>query len=103
MASSKLVTCKKKHLGTEHYNHIIGIGGGSGAERWYRTEAEAMLNIEFGRESYHVMIDGKDVKVVIQELRKNRFTYRYLKSEADDGLEPASIINLPECPDAIEQ
>lgn len=97
MATSKRVSCKKKYLGTEHYNHILGIGGVLDGTRWYESESSAITNIEYGLASYHVKVNDKDVKVVVETITKDGIKHKYLKTEAD-GYKPNNLVSLPECP-----
>jgi hypothetical protein len=97
MATSKRVSCTIKGKGTEHWNHILSIGGGSGSDKWTRTEATAIYNIENNIESYHVKVNDVDVKVIVYTYTESDGTkHKYLKTEAD-GYKPNNLVSLPAC------
>jgi hypothetical protein len=86
------VECITKHP-SHHDPHerIQGIGG-TGDGGWWHAEDDAIRNIERGVHSYFVMVNGRQVNVVVAT-HKNR---KYLKTTAD-GYEPNNLLNLPEC------
>jgi len=97
MAASKRVSCIIKGKGTEHWNHITHIGGGSDNDKWTRSESTAITYIENNIESYHVKANDKDVKVIVATITEtNGSIHKYLKTEAD-GYKPNNLLSLPTC------
>lgn len=83
------VTCIRKRAG--HYNphERIEAIGGSG---WMHTEAEAIISIKRGTESYFVTRGGSTVGVIVA----TRLGREYLKT-VPDGESPDNLLALPEC------
>jgi hypothetical protein len=83
------VTCITKR--GDHYDpheRIQGIGGAG----WYKTEDQAIAEIEQGTNSFFVNVGGRAVRVVVA-VHNGR---KYLKTEAD-GYSPNNLLALPEC------
>ena len=100
MATSKRVSCITKGKGTEHWNHITHIGGGSGSTKWTRTEPAAIKQLkstDSDAERYHVNVNDKDVKVIVATITESNGTkHEYLKTEAD-GYKPNNLLSLDIC------
>ena len=83
------VTCIRKR--GDHYDpheRIEGIGGSG----WYKSESEAIGDIENGRNSFYVSVGGRTVRVIVATHNGRK----YLKTEAD-GYRPDNLLALPEC------
>lgn len=90
---AKQVTCITKR---EHYNpheRIRGIGGGSGITSWWRSEDEAIRDVERDPASYYVVVNGRQVAVTVA-VHDGR---KYLKTIAD-GYAPNNLLALSDCP-----
>lgn len=91
---NKEVTCIAKR--GDHYNpheRIQGIGGRRAiGVRWWRSEDDAIRDIESGSESYYVSVNGKSVSVKVAEHSGRK----YLKTIAD-GYKPDNLLALPDC------
>lgn len=84
------VTCIRKR--GDHYDpheRIQGIGGSG----WFKSEAEAIRDIENGTNSFYVTVGGRTVKVIVA----THSGRKYLKTETD-GYRPDNLLALPECP-----
>ena len=84
------VTCIRKR--GDHYDpheRIQGIGGSG----WYKSEDEAIRDIEDGTNSFYVTVGGRTVAVKVSTHQGRK----YLKTEAD-GYSPDNLLALPECP-----
>jgi hypothetical protein len=83
------VTCIRKR--GDHYDaheRIQGIGGSG----WYKSEDQAIADIESGANSYYVSVGGRSVFVIVATHNGRK----YLKTEAD-GYSPDNLLALPEC------
>lgn len=89
MTTQLQVTCIKKR--GSHYNpheRIEGIGGTG----WYKTEDQAIREIQLGMTAFSVYAGGRSVRVVVATHNGRA----YLKTEAD-GYRPDNLLALPEC------
>jgi hypothetical protein len=89
---AKQVTCITKK---EHYNQherILGIGGNDAGTRWWRSEDDAIRDVERDSTSYYVSVSGNSVWVVVA-VHNGR---KYLKTTAD-GYAPNNLLSLPDC------
>jgi len=87
---AKQVTCITKK--GDHFNpheRIQGIGGAS----WWRSEDDAIRDVEKDSESYYASASGKSVWVVVA-VHNGR---KYLKTTADN-YKPDNLLSLPDCP-----
>jgi hypothetical protein len=83
------VTCIRKR--GDHYDpheRIEGIGGSG----WYKTESQAISDIEEATTSFYVSAGGRSVDVVTA----THSGRTYLKTEPD-GYRPDNLLALPEC------
>jgi hypothetical protein len=83
------VTCIGRR--PDYYNphqRIEALGG----DGWYRSEDDAIADIESGAGSYYVSAGGRTVRVVVARHAGRK----YLKTEAD-GYAPDNLLALPEC------
>ena len=88
------VSCIKKR--GDHYNpheRIEGLGGVHNGQRWYDLENNIISFISMGIHTYYVVVDGKQVIVIVAEHNQRK----YLKT-VPDGYAPNNLLNLPECP-----
>jgi hypothetical protein len=83
------VTCINKR--GDHYDpheRIQAIGG----DGWKKSEDEAISELESGRNSFYVTVNGQAVEVGIATHNGRK----YLKTRAD-GYRPDNLLSLPEC------
>ena len=89
---AKQVTCITKR---EHHNpheRIAGIGGSEGGARWWRSEDDAIRDIERDAKSYYTSAGGNSVWVIVATHNGRK----YLKTTAD-GYAPNNLLSLPDC------
>jgi hypothetical protein len=81
----------ERHNPHERITHIGGknIDGSS----WKITQADAIKRIEDGRNAFHVVKNGKAVKVIVAV---SRYGNKYIKTVAD-GEDPNNLLSLMEC------
>lgn len=94
MAPRVRVGCINKRERNNAHERIQAIGGqNSDGTRWKMTEENAIRSIETGEYAFFVLVNGREVDVVVaaHEGRK------YLKTTAD-GYAPNNLLSLPECP-----
>lgn len=87
------ISCINKR---EHYNpheRIVNVGGFHGGKRWLLTENEAIKGIDDGIYSFYVLVNNREVDVVVA-VHEGR---RYLKTVPDDYI-PNNLLSLDECP-----
>jgi hypothetical protein len=89
----KQVSCITKREHQNPHERIQGIGGVEAAARWWRSETEAISDVERDTRSYFVSVGGKSVWVVVATHNGRK----YLKTEAD-GYAPNNLLSLPDCP-----
>ena len=95
MTDSIEIKCINKSDRFNPHERIINIGGiNPDGTRWKLSQADAIVDIDSGRWSFHVARGLHVVRVVVAI---SRFGYRYLKTEAD-GEQPDNLLGLPECP-----
>jgi hypothetical protein len=95
-------TSKEEHLGRgqvtcirkrgSHFNpheRIAGIGGAG----WYRTEDEAIREIQNGTNTFFVSAGARQAEVIVA----HHLGRPYLKTNAD-GYSPDNLLSLSECP-----
>ena len=90
---SKQVSCITKREHQNPHERIQGIGGTSNGTRWWRSEDDAIRDVERDSKSYYVSIGGRTVWVVVASHNGRK----YLKTEAD-GYAPNNLLSLPDCP-----
>jgi hypothetical protein len=77
-----------------HHQRLRLVGGVNPDGAWWKLpEAEAIAAIEAGRWKFFVASDRGERDVVIAI---SRYGTKYLKAAAD-GLQPESLLALPEC------
>jgi hypothetical protein len=77
-----------------HDRRIRAIGGvNPDGAHWKIGEAEAIAAIEAGRWSFSIVLDGRELPVVVAV---SKYGSKYLKG-IDDTLHPVSLLALPEC------
>jgi hypothetical protein len=90
---SKQVTCITKREHKNPHERIQGIGGTDKGTRWWRSEDNAIADVDKDSKSYSVSVGGKSVWVIVA----THSGRKYLKTETD-GYEPNNLLSLPECP-----
>ena len=94
MAQDVQISCIRKTNRFEPHERIQGVGGiRTDGVRWYRTETQAIADIENGTYRFWVSAGGKSVWVIVA----SRLGRKYLKTEAD-GEQPNNLLSLSECP-----
>jgi hypothetical protein len=87
------VTCIVKRDRYSEHERIEAIGGGRTLlGSWRRIEEEAIVNIEWRRCSYFVMVNYQRVNVIVAQ----RYGRKYLRTEPDD-YRPNNLLSLPIC------
>jgi len=92
MAQRAQVKCINKRDRQDAHERIHSIGGSNGTP-WKLPEDDAIGRIKRGEWEFYVIVNGKEVKVVVA----THAGREYLKTEAD-GYAPNNLLNLPECP-----
>ena len=88
------ISCVIRSDRLNHDRRLRGIGGvNPDGAHWRITEAEAVAAIEAGRWSFYVESRGQALPVVVAV---SRYGSKYLKG-AGDGLQPDSLLRLPDC------
>jgi hypothetical protein len=90
---SRQVTCITRRNRQNPHERIQGIGGVDGGVRWWRTEDDAIADVERDATSYYASVGGRSVWVIV-DTREGR---KYLKTEAD-GYTPDNLLSLADCP-----
>lgn len=83
------IECVNKQPREDPHKSIEFVGG----RGWKIATAEAIANIEAGRETYFVSDGVRRADVVVSQ----HDGHKYLKTEAD-GYSPDNLLSLPECP-----
>ncbi len=95
MADTVQIKCINK---SDHFNaheRIKTVGGTNpDGNRWKLTQEAAIADIEAGKYSFYVSVNGESVWVVVAT---SRYGNKYLKTEPD-GEQPNNLLSLPECP-----
>lgn len=89
MASRQVTCINKRPSHLDPHERIQAIGGSG----WKHKESDAIGWIKDGTESYHVIKDGRRVRVVVATHNGRE----YLKTEADN-YSPDNLLAQPECP-----
>jgi hypothetical protein len=77
-----------------HDRRILGFGGvNPDGAHWRITHDQAITAIETGRWSFYIDGGGRPLPVVIAV---SKYGQKYLKG-AGDGLQPDSLLRLPDC------
>ncbi|GAA5037799.1 hypothetical protein GCM10011506_36040 [Marivirga lumbricoides] len=76
---------------TERITHVGGLD--TYGDRWEKTVAEAIDEIEKGTSGFYVEVDREEVDVVVAKSSQGN---KYLRTEADD-YEPNNLLSLIEC------
>jgi len=83
---------------SDHLNHdrrIRLVGGvNPDGSRWKITAETAAQGIETGRWSLFLSQNGRDFDIVVAT---SRYGNKYIKSTEDRGLNPDSLLALPNC------
>jgi hypothetical protein len=90
---SKQVSCITKREHQNPHERIQGIGGIANGTRWWRSEDDAIRDVERESKSYYVSVGGRTVWVVVASHNGRK----YLKTEAD-AYAPNNLLSLPDCP-----
>ncbi len=94
MASRHLIHCITRSDRLNHHQRILAIGGvNRDGTRWKIGEEAAIAGIESGQWRFYVMQDGRELDVIVAVSKYDR---KYVKTAAD-GLQPDSLLALPEC------
>ena len=89
------VSCINKSDRYDPHERIKNIGGiNDDGTQWKLTQEQAIKDIEAGKYSVYVSVQGKTVRVVVA---KSQYGNKYIKTEAD-GDQPNNLLSLPECP-----
>ena len=78
------VTCVKKTRRANPDERIIHVGGGSGELYWRFAQHDAIEEIESGKWSFYLRLQGAIAKVVVA---RSELGKKYLKTQAD-GVQP---------------
>ena len=93
MAETHMVRCTGKRDGGEPHERISHIGGtNSDGTQWKKTEDQIIAAIKSGNWKFYVDGGGKGIWLVVATHQGRE----YLKTE-EDGVEPSSLLNLPDC------
>ena len=88
------ILCIRKSSRMDHYDRITHIGGlNEQGQRWFLTQAEAIMGIENGKWQFHIRFGGRDIPIVVAVSSDG---HKYLKTPAD-RLHPNNLLTLPEC------
>jgi hypothetical protein len=88
VARLRVICIRKRGDHYDAHERIQGIGG----DGWYHAEDSAIADLEAGTSTYYVLVDGREVNVVVASHNGRK----YLKTEAD-GYSPNNLLALPEC------
>lgn len=89
-----LIHCVIRSDLLNHDRRLRGVGGvNADGAHWRISETEAIAAIEAGRWSFYVETGGGAQPVVVAV---SKYGSKYLKA-AGDGLQPESLLKLPEC------
>ena len=89
-----LIHCVVRSDRLNHDRRLREVGGvNPDGAHWRISEAEAIAAIEAGRWSFYVEIGGRQQPVLVAV---SKYGSKYLKTAAD-GLQPESLLRLPEC------
>jgi len=89
-----LIHCVVRSDLLNHDRRLRRIGGvNPDGAHWRISEAEAIAAIETGRWSFYVRSADREQAVIVAV---SRYGSKYLKG-AGDGLQPESLLALPEC------
>jgi hypothetical protein len=83
------VTCITKREHQNAHERIVGIGGSG----WWRSEDDAIRDVERDPQSYWTSANGVSVWVIVA-VHNGR---KYLKTTAD-GYKPDNLLSLSDCP-----
>ena len=86
-----LVSCTEKGQTDDARVSVIG-GIARDGSHWKRGVAAAIAEIESGRETYYVNVEGRTPNLVVA----TRSGVKYLKSQLDGDV-PKTLLGLPDC------
>jgi hypothetical protein len=88
------ITCVKRSDLLNHDRRLLGLGGVNlDGAHWRISQDQAIAAIETGRWGFYIEANGRELPVIVAV---SRYGSKYLKS-AGDGLQPDSLLALPEC------
>ena len=94
MRGRYLIHCVVRSDLLNHDRRLRRIGGvNPDGAHWQISEAEAITAIEAGRWSFYVLSAGRALPVIVAV---SKYGGKYLEG-AGDGLQPESLLALPEC------
>ena len=88
------VRCVNRIAHDDRCSRVVAIGGLRDGISWRLTQSEAIRAIALGDARFYVRLDNHEVGILIARSESGR---RYLKC-ATDGVDPMSLLSLPECP-----
>lgn len=94
MVSRYQICCITRSEFLNHHQRLRGVGGVNRDGAWWKLgEPEAIAGIEEGRWRFFVSQAGQERDILVATSKYGR---KYLKA-ASDGLQPDSLLALPEC------
>jgi len=95
MPTRHQICCVTKTAFMNHHQRLRLVGGVNPDGSWWKmTEADAIAGIEARRWSFFVSGNRGDRDIVVAT---SRYGTLYLKTAADEGLQPEGLLVLPEC------
>ena len=88
------IQCINKTPRNDPHDRIQIVGGvNADGTRWKLAHSRAIEGIEEGKYSFHVSREGRMARLIIARSPQG---HKYLKTE-NDGVQPDSLLSLPEC------
>ncbi len=88
------ILCVNKSDRYNPHERITHCGGIINGQRWKKTQAQIIIEIESKTNQYYVKVNSKEVDVIVAV---SQWGNKYIKT-VDDGEMPNNLLSLPECP-----
>lgn len=87
------ITCINKTNRQDPHDRIHSVGGEHGGNRWKKSQATVISEIESGINTFYTRVNGVRANVIVS----THNGHKYIKT-ANDALHPNNLLSLPECP-----